>query len=257
MTTHKLICGDVRKIQPTLSSESVHLIITSPPYNVGVDYGIYKDNLPTDEYIFNLTDVFLSLSKMLAPGGHICINLANTGRQPYTPKKDMLVCSLLKTGWDMEYRGEIIWDKHNMTAQCAWGSWLSPNMPSIRDRHEYVIVFRKPGARKGETDLTDVEFMNYTQSIWQITPETDNCHPAPYPEELVERLIKLYSFLGETIYDPFVGSGTTSYVSKKFGRSSIGCDINPDYIKMSQSRLARLDGSIEQNVKPMTCLTTI
>jgi len=222
--------GNNRKLLPQF--EDYHLVVTSPPYNVGIDYGVFKDNLPLDEYIADLTSLFISISNKLAPGGHICINLANTGRQPYIPKKDMLVCSLLKSAWTMEYRGEIIWDKHNMTAQCAWGSWLSPNMPSIRDRHEYVIVFRKPGNRKGVSDLTDVEFMKYTQSIWQITPETDNCHPAPYPLELAMRLIKLYSFVGETVFDPYLGSGTTLKACKLLNRNGAGCEINPEYEKI-------------------------
>src|SRR3970040_90597 len=93
--------GDVRLLLHQF--DEFHLVVTSPPYNVEVDYGVYKDNLPTDEYISFLTDVFINISKKLAPGGHICINIANTGRQPYLPKKDLLVCSLLKS-WDLQYR---------------------------------------------------------------------------------------------------------------------------------------------------------
>lgn len=231
----KQICihGDCIDVMSTL--DEYHLVVTSPPYNVGIDYGEYKDSLPLDDYIKWLTCVFLKSSERLAPGGHICINIANTGRQPYIPKKDLLVNSLLNA-WDLDYRGEIIWDKHNITAQTAWGSWLSPNMPSIRDRHEYIIVFRKEGARNGKTDLTDVEFMKYTQSLWEITPETDSDHPAPYPLELAHRLIKLYSFIGETVLDPFMGTGTTLKACRILNRKAIGIDLNEKYVDMATTK---------------------
>lgn len=225
--------GDCIEVMDKL--DEYHLVVTSPPYNVGIDYGEYKDSLPLDDYIKWLTCVFLKSSERLVPGGHICINIANTGRQPYIPKKDLLVNSLLNA-WDLDYRGEIIWDKHNITAQTAWGSWLSPNMPSIRDRHEYIIVFRKEGARNGKTDLTDVEFMKYTQSLWEITPETDSDHPAPYPLELAHRLIKLYSFIGETVLDPFMGTGTTLKACRILNRNAIGIDLNEKYVDMATTK---------------------
>jgi len=228
ITKQAWIIGDVMK--SLYKIDPFHLLITSPPYNVGLDYGVYKDNLPLEEYIFNLTDLFLNLSKLLAPGGHICINIANTGRQPYTPKKDLLVCSLLKV-WDLQYRGEIIWDKQNMTSGTAWGSWKSPNCPSLRDHHEYILVFRKEGDRKGISDLTDKEFIDLTNSIWKVQPDSMNetTHPAPYPLELAMRLIKLYSFVGETVFDPFLGTGTTLRACRLLNRNGAGFEINPGY----------------------------
>lgn len=230
ITKQECLYGDCIEVMDTV--DEYHLVVTSPPYNVGIDYGEYKDSLPLDDYIKWLTQVFLKSSERLAPGGHICINIANTGRQPYIPKKDLLVNSLLNS-WDLDYRGEIIWDKHNITAQTAWGSWLSPNMPSIRDRHEYIIVFRKEGARNGKTDLTDIEFMKYTQSLWDITPETDSDHPAPYSLELAHRMIKLYSFIGETVLDPFMGTGTTLKACRILNRNGIGIDNNKKYVDMA------------------------
>ncbi len=145
-------------------------------------------------------------------------------------------------------RGEIIWYKQNMTKLTAWGSWLSANKPSLRDSHEYILVFRKEGDRKGISDITKEEFIKFTQALWHVSAETDNPnHPAPYPEELIYRIIKLYSFKNETVYDPFLGSGTTSAVAKKLGRNSIGIELNPTYIKMAQDRLNRIIGQ-EQTI---------
>jgi len=220
--------GDALKLLPQF--DDFHLVVTSPPYNVNLDYGVYKDNLSDDDYIKWLTELFLNISKKLYPGGHICINIANTGRQPYIPKKDLLVCSLLKS-WKLQYRGEIIWDKQNMISGTAWGSWMSANCPSLRDHHEYILVFRKEGDRKGISDITDKEFMSYTNSIWKVQPDSmnDTNHPAPYPLELVKRIIKLYSFVGENVFDPFLGTGTTLRACKELNRNGAGCEINPAY----------------------------
>lgn len=227
--------GDAQKLLHQFAP--FHLVVTSPPYNVGIDYGVYKDDLPLDEYIFKLTNLFLQISKPLVPGGHICINIANTGRQPYTPKKDLLVCSLLKV-WDLQYRGEIIWDKQNMTSGTAWGSWKSANCPSLRDHHEYILIFRKEGDRKGISDITDKEFMDYTNSIWKVQADSMNetNHPAPYPLELAMRLIKLYSFVGETVFDPFLGTGTTLRACRLLNRNGAGCEINPAYEKIIEKK---------------------
>lgn len=227
--------GDVRQLFSQF--EDYHLIITSPPYNVEVDYGVYKDNLPTGEYISFLTELFVNLSKKLVAGGHVCINIANTGRQPYLPKKDLLVCSLLKS-WQLQYRGEIIWDKQNMTSGTAWGSWKSPNCPSLRDHHEYILVFRKDGDRKGVSDITDKEFIDFTNSMWKVQPDSMNetNHPAPYPLELAMRLIKLYSYVGENVFDPFLGSGTTLRACKMLNRNGAGCEINPAYEKIIEKK---------------------
>ena len=248
ITKQTWLIGDVRLLLDQF--DEFHLVVTSPPYNIEVDYGVYKDNLPTDEYISFLTDVFIKISKKLAPGGHICINIANTGRQPYLPKKDLLVCSLLKS-WDLQYRGEIIWDKQNMTSGTAWGSWLSANCPSLRDHHEYILIFRKDGDRKGESDMTDKEFMSYTNSMWKVQPDSMNetDHPAPYPLELVMRLIKLYSFIGETVFDPFLGTGTTLRACKLLNRNGAGCEINPAYEKI-------IDYKSMSNIPSLECWNT-
>lgn len=230
-----ILVGDAEAKLQTLESETVHLVFTSPPYNCGIEYDNYLDNLPLIEYIDKLERIFIECIRVLVKGGHLLIQIANTGRQPYTPISDFITTRLYNK---IDMRGEIIWNKQNITAGTAWGSWLSANKPSLRDQHEYILVFRKSGDRVGESDLIDTEFMEYTKSIWNVTPETNNVnHPAPFPKSLAARAIKLYSFKGETVLDPFNGSGTTCEVAKKLGRNFIGIDISKRYCNLAEDRL--------------------
>ena len=177
MQVNKIYAGDALKVLKGFPDGCIHLVFTSPPYNVGVKYDSYDDNKPFDEYVHWLEKVFCECIRVLSPGGHLCINLANTGRQPYLPITHHIGVRLRKK---IPMRAEIIWYKQNITACTAWGSWLSPNSPSIRDSHEYIIVFRKEGKRTGKADITKQEFLELTKSIWKVTPETRlRQHPAP------------------------------------------------------------------------------
>lgn len=235
----KMYWGDCAQIIPKLE-KPFQLVFTSPPYSVGLK-GSDVQEMETNEYINWMTNIFVECGKKLTPGGHVVINLANTGHQPYIPKIEMLVDNLNKS-WVLPMRGSIIWDKMNETAKTAWGSWLSPNSPSIRDRHEYLYVWRKDGNREGKSDLEAKEFMSLTESIWRITPETSisDQHPAAFPVNLAKRVIKLYSFIGETVLDPFCGSGTTLRAARELQRNAIGIEINEAY-KSLVNRRALLD----------------
>lgn len=242
---NKIICGDALEIMPNLPNRCVNLVFTSPPYNVGIDYGDYDDRKVLDDYISWLGKLFVESWRVLSDGGHIVLNVANTGRQPYTPNTHLLCASIHKKGFDdIEMRGEIIWDKQNITGSTKWGSWLSANRPSLRDRHEYLMIWRKTGNRKGTSTITSEEFNLFTESIWKVTPEFNRAHPSPFPEALAYRVIKLYSFLGEVVLDPCCGSGTTCVVAKKLGRRYIGIDINSEYCKYSENRLSKTPGNL-------------
>jgi len=223
-----------------LPDNSVHLMITSPPYNVGKEY---DGDLTLSEYREFLKRVWKEVYRVLVPGGRACINVANLGRKPYIPLHAFIIQDMLEIGFIM--RGEIIWVKKGGGApSTAWGTWCSPKNPVLRDEHEYILVFSKetlsrPQIEGRKPTLTRDEFLEYTRSVWYIAPESAKRvnHPAPFPEELPYRLIKLYTYSGEVVLDPFMGSGTTAVASLKTGRYFVGYEINPEYIEIATKRL--------------------
>lgn len=167
-----------------LPDGSVHLVITSPPYNVGKGYADYDDALPQDEYREMLRSVFSEVHRVLADGGRAAINIAGTGRNPYIPIHSFTVVDMLDLGFLM--RGEIIWDKGNSARKLtSWGSWKSATNPCLRDVHEYILVFSKGkmGRKGGESTIERDEFMRDTESVWEIQAENSKkvSHPAPFP----------------------------------------------------------------------------
>ena len=230
-----------------IPDSSVHLMVTSPPYNVGKEY---DGDLTLEEYRNFLKRVWREVYRVLVPGGRACINIANIGRKPYIPLHAFIIQDMLEVGFIM--RGEIIWVKKGGGApSTAWGTWCSPQNPVLRDEHEYILVFSKdtltrPQIEGRKATLTREEFLEYTRSVWYIAPESAKRvnHPAPFPEELPYRLIKLYTYTGEVVLDPFMGSGTTAVASLKTGRFFIGYEINSDYIEVAKKRLKEVSKSL-------------
>lgn len=223
-----------------LPDHSVHLMITSPPYNASKDY---DDDLSLSEYLELLNRVWVETYRVLVPGGRACINIANLGRRPYIPLHSYIIDQMLAIGYLM--RGEIIWNKASSASpSTAWGSWKSAANPVLRDVHEYILVFSKGTFRRkregGESTITKEEFLEWTKSVWtfQAVSARKIGHPAPFPEELPHRLIQLYTFRGDIVLDPFVGSGTTCLAAQADGRGYVGYEINPDYAQHARQRLA-------------------
>ena len=222
-----------------LPEASVHLMVTSPPYNVGKDYD--KD-LSLHEYLDLLEKVFRETYRVLVPGGRVGVNIANLGRKPYIPLHTFI--THLLTGIGFLQRGEIIWDKAaSVGSSTAWGSWLSASNPTLRDVHEYILIFSK-GTFKRQSEgrtptITRDAFLEYTKSIWKFPTESARRigHPAPFPVELPLRLIQLYTFADEIILDPFIGSGATALAAIKSGRRYVGYEIDPAYAALAESRI--------------------
>lgn len=228
------------EVMDKLPDNSIHLMVTSPPYNVGKDY---DDDLSTEEYRELLKKVFTETYRVLVPGGRACINIANLGRKPYIPLHSFIIEDMHDIGFLM--RGEVIWNKASSASpSTAWGTWLMANNPVLRDIHEYILIFckdtftrRNPHKRK--STISKEEFLELTKSIWQFDAERASKvgHPAPFPIELPYRTIQLYTFEGDIVLDPFVGAGTTCIAALKTNRKYVAYDTEKRYCELAEERI--------------------
>jgi site-specific DNA-methyltransferase (adenine-specific) len=227
-----------------LPDHSIHMMVTSPPYNVTKEY---DTDLSLQEYLDLLRNVFSETYRVLVNGGRACINVANLGRKPYIPLSDYISKMMMDLGFLM--RGEIIWHKGAKAGvSMAWGSWKSAANPVLRDTHEYILVFSKGEFSRKKTDgkentITKEQFMEWTKSVWHMNTESAKKvgHPAPFPVELPHRLIQLYTFSGDIILDPFMGSGTTAIAALQDSRKFVGYEVDPVYVELAKNRMAGLN----------------
>lgn len=235
----KIFCKSSEKMAE-LPDNSIHLMVTSPPYNVGKEY---DEDFTLQEYLSFLKRVWKEVYRVLVPGGRVCINIANLGRKPYIPLHAFVAKDMFKLGFLM--RGEIIWNKASSASpSTAWGSWLSPANPTLRDIHEYILVFSKgmfsrKNMNKRKSTISRDEFLEFTKSVWTFPAVSakEVGHPAPFPVELPYRLIQLYTYEGEVVLDPFMGSGQTAIAAIKTGRHYVGYEIEEEYVKLAERRI--------------------
>jgi DNA modification methylase len=222
-----------------IPDQGVALAFTSPPYNVGKEY---EGDLAFEEYKNLIGAVAAETYRVLCPGGRYVVNIANLGRKPYIPLHAHFYQIHMQAGFLP--MGEIIWRKgKGANGSCAWGSWRSARAPRLRDVHEYLLVFAKGDYRrpdKGESDIGRDEFMEATLSVWDILPESAARvgHPAPFPLALAERVVQLYSYVGDVVLDPFAGSGTTCVAAALHGRRYVGFEIDETYCELARNRIA-------------------
>jgi DNA modification methylase len=228
-----------------LPDNCIHLMVTSPPYNVRKEY---DEDMTLNEYRQLLCRVSQETYRVLVTGGRACINIANVGRKPYLPLHAFIIHDMIEIGFLM--RGEIIWNKDaSAGVSTAWGSWRSAANPVLRDIHEYILVFSKDSFSRQRDERKNTiekeEFLSWTKSVWTFPAESAQRvgHPAPFPEELPRRLIELYTFSGDVILDPFCGSGTTCLAARRSGRYFVGYEINPEYLQLAQRRLEELSST--------------
>ena len=243
-----LIHGDAQDMSK-VPDNSVHLMVTSPPYNVTKEY---DDDLTLTEYLDLLRNVFSEVYRVLVPGGRAVVNIANVGRKPYIPLASHVNILMADLGFLM--RGEVIWDKSaSAGASTAWGSFQSASNPCLRDIHEYLLIFSKGQFKLERTSedkddgrvdsIEKQEFISWTKSIWSFPTASAKKigHPAPFPVELPRRCIEFFTFLGDVVLDPFMGSGSTAIAASQSGRSYICYDIDQTYIELAEQRLATID----------------
>lgn len=232
---NKIICGTVESVLKEIPSNSLDLCISSPPYNVGIEYDEHDDNMEWKKYEEWMSVITDELFRTLRDGGRVCWNIPS-----FSSRQNLyqLFYKLFEKSGFKQY-SEIIWDKKQISSRTAWGSFCSPSEPNILPRHEYVLIFYKNTKNfgKGKTDISKEEFIKWTDGMWEINPETKSGHPAPFPEELPERLMKMFSYPESIVVDPFGGSGTVAYVAKKFNRRFIHIDISKKYCSESKKRV--------------------
>jgi site-specific DNA-methyltransferase (adenine-specific) len=234
-----------------LPDNSIHLVVTSPPYNLGKDYGTARDDATYHQYLDWVTAWCEQLWRVLEPGGRLCLNIPldinlsfDAGGKRVTQKRPVLADFTHRLvnehGW--LYNTTILWLEGNISRRTAWGSWLKASDPWVNTAAEAVLVLskqkRKRDGRGKLTEISREEFMDWTLGLWEFRGETSKRwgHPAAFPEELPRRLIRMYSFTDDVILDPFLGSGTTCRVAKDEGRRSIGIEIDPGYCAKAAER---------------------
>lgn len=243
----RMLCGDSEDILRSLPNNCIDIIVTSPPYNFGLEYknDEKRDAIKWVDYFDKIKRIWKECVRILKPGGRMCVNV-----QPlfsdYIPTHHVISNQLSELG--MLWKGEILWDKHNYNCKyTAWGSWNSPSMPYLKYTWEFIEIFCKDTHKKeglrDKIDITGDEFKKWVYAKWDIAPERnmkEYSHPAMFPEALVMRLLKLFSYQGDVVLDPFNGAGTTTLVAFKLNRKYIGIDISKEYCDIAAKRIKKV-----------------
>ena len=235
----KIINGDITKSR--LKNNTVDLIVTSPPYNLDIKYGSIDDQLAYSDYLIFTKKWMTKCYSMSKDDGRFCLNIAlDKNKGGHNSVYADLVTIAKSVGWN--YFTSIVWNEGNISRRTAWGSWLSASAPYVIAPVEMIAVFYKKQwkkFKKGESDISRDDFMGWTNGLWTFSGESKKKigHPAPFPIELPKRCINLFTYVGDTVLDPFLGSGTTLVAACKSNRKSIGVDIDLNYCKLALERI--------------------
>lgn len=251
----KLINNDCLIAMKELSNGSVHCVITSPPYNVDLGnnkykkdgYSTHNDNMPYDDYLDWMKEVFKECYRVLSHDGRICVNIGD-GKNGKIPTHSDFIQIMKSIGFMP--MTTIIWNKNNTSNRCAWGSYLSAKAPSFPRPFEYILVFQKSNGleRIGESTITKDEWKEYSNGLWSFAPEMKQKkigHPAMFPIELPTRVIKMLSYKHDVILDPFMGVGTTAIACLNTDRKFIGIEIDDKYFDIARERIDKAKSQLK------------
>jgi len=239
---NKIICGDSVSVLKDVPNNSIDIIVTSPPYNFGLDYENSQDSVDWNDYFNILFNIFDECIRVLKYGGRFIVNV-----QPlfsdYIPTHHIISNYFMSK--KLIWKAEILWEKNNYNCKyTAWGSWKSPSNPYLKYTWEFIEVFCKGNLKKEglkeNADINSEEFKKWVVAKWSMAPEKNMIkykHPAMFPEELVARSLLLFSFKNDIVLDPFNGAGTTTFIAKVLGRRYLGIDISKKYCQTAQDRV--------------------
>jgi len=242
----RIIHGDVRSTT-AIAPASVDLVVTSPPYNVDVDYGTHDDRQSYASYLEFNARWMARCCEWLRDDGRLCLNIPLDKNKDGQQSVGADLTGIAKQA-GFRYHSTIVWNEGNISRRTAWGSWMSASAPYVIAPVELIVVLYKSSWKKlssGTSDITRKDFMDWTNGLWTFNGESRKRtgHPAPFPVELPRRCIRLFSFVGDTVLDPFLGSGTTLVAAADTGRRGIGIEIERRYCELACQRLAALEQS--------------
>jgi site-specific DNA-methyltransferase (adenine-specific) len=242
METNKIYQGDVLEVLKTFPDESINLVVTSPPYNIGIDYGKYKDNLEWEDYYSWCENWLKELFRVLKSDGRICINhYLSLGNAKKRTAPLMEINSIaMKIGF--KHHSVAVWQDITLAKRTAWGSWLSASAPYINSPFEGILILYKETwkrTNKGKDTIKKESFIKLTRGIWEIPTERKQLTKANFPIVLPEKCIELLTFEKDVVLDCFIGSGTTAIACIRTKRNFIGIELSPEYCKVSNERIEK------------------
>ncbi len=226
-----------------IEENTIDLIITSPPYNVSIEYNSTEDSISYQDYLEFTARWLGNCYHWLKSTGRMCLNIPLDKNKSGQQSVYADITNITKSV-GFKYHSTVVWNEQNISRRTAWGSWLSASAPYVIAPVEMIVILYKDNWKKnykGESDITRDEFISWTNGVWSFNGESKKRigHPAPFPRELPKRCIKLFSYVGDTVLDPFAGSGTTLIEASLNNRKSIGIEIDSGYCKLIDERLSQ------------------
>lgn len=238
---NKIICGDVIRVLADIPAESVDLVVTSPPYNLGIEYDGFEDKISWPDY-FNWCREWLSgLYRVLKSDGRICINHYMSFGTSIERLMPLSKLNQIIEGIGYKHHAQIVWEDRTVAKRTAWGSWLSASAPYCNSPYEGILINYKESWKKltkGESTMTKEEFMELTSGVWKLGTSRSKHHPAVFPITFPEKCIKLLTYKDDAVLDPFCGIGTTCVAARNLGRRYIGIDQSRKYCDVAEEKLA-------------------